>query len=87
MNRIVLAAVFATVALPAMAQQPPALDDTFAQEFTGLVAAIDSASVARQHVVESARALIADWAKRGAEVEYWHRWIDGEKAQWGTPKP
>lgn len=89
--RTILAAIglmmLATGAMgPAMAQQVLPPDATFAQEFSGLNAAIESASVARQHVAESARALISDWAKRGAELNYWHRWIEGEKAAWaGKP--
>lgn len=87
MRRLITATMALGLLAPgAMAQQPPPDPSAeFVREWSQLDGSINAASLQRAHVVEKAQALVGDWQKRGAELGYWHKWIEGERAGW-APK-
>lgn len=80
---LIVAACAALIGL-ANAQQLPA-SARFAQEWSALDSSINAASLQRQHVVDAAKALVEENKKQAKELDYWHKWIAGEKAKWTAP--
>jgi len=87
MTRAILVITICLLAVPAFAQQKPVDPiDQFGAEWSALDSSINAASIERHHVVKAAQALIETMQKQTAELTYWHRWIGGEKKQWGEPQ-
>lgn len=74
-------------ASPVLAQQQQSSAEAFANEWSALDGSLNAVTVQRQHLVEKAKMLVGDWQRRGDELDYWHRWFEGEKAAWSKPKP
>jgi hypothetical protein len=78
---IAIALAGLTFAAPALAQQSSNPVVEFFQEFTALNGSMGADMLLMQHVIKAARALVGDYQKQAAELDWWRRYYVGEMAK------